>query len=102
MLAIFLTSSVFASASNDPVPLKNSLREEIRSHIVNINLGDVKSYDKHLKIQFMINDKNELVVLRTNNEDLDEVIKRNLNYKMIKTQDVNRNTVYSIKVNITD
>lgn len=102
MFAILMTSSLFASPANDPANLRSALTAEITSHIIKLNLADVTSASRELKIQFMVNDKNELVILRTNNEDLDGVVKSNLNYKMLKTQDVDRNTVYSIKVNITE
>ncbi len=93
---------VFSSASfaNTVPNSKNELRTEIASFINNINFSDTEAESELIHVHFMLNTKNELIVLSTDNKVLDAKIKNELNYREIKAGDVEANKVYTLPIRI--
>lgn len=56
-------------------------------------LGETK-----INISFFINAQNEVIVVSTNNRDLDAVVKSTLNYKKIAVNELEYNKVYTVPV----
>jgi len=56
-------------------------------------LGETK-----MSISFFINAQNEVIVVSTNNRDLDAVVKSTLNYKKIAVNELEYNKVYTVPV----
>lgn len=50
------------------------------------------------KISFIVNSNSELVVLSTNNRDLDDNVKSVLNYKKVAIDDLEFNKVYTLPI----
>ena len=71
---------------------------EIQTMIQDMDLNYSQLNNKTIKVHFMITTKNEIVVLRTNDDDLDDRIKFGLNYKELKNQDLEVNKVYILPV----
>lgn len=71
---------------------------EIKRVVKNIDFDMEKFDDQTVKVQFMINADNELVILRINNEDAEYLLKRTLNYKEIKENDLTVNKVYILPI----
>ena len=102
VFALLLTTSAFASNIPENSPTGNdALRKEIAKKFSNLDLAnlDLKG-NSVVKIQFMVNDHNELIVLRTDNKKLDSIVKSKLNYEEVKTTDISHNRLYSINVKI--
>lgn len=73
---------------------------EIQSLIKGIEF-DFESLDNQtVKVHFLINSANEVVVLRTSNEKTDNLIKANLNYKSLESRDLEVNKVYILPISI--
>ena len=51
-----------------------------------------------MSISFFINSQNEVIVVSTNNRDLDGVVKSTLNYKKIAVNELEYNKVYTVPV----
>lgn len=100
VIAIIISTAAMSYTINMDFSSTEKLRKEISDQLRNIDLSNYNTTDYEVKVQFTINDKNELVVLRTDNEVLDELIKDTLNYKRIDLTDVRRNSLYSIKVTL--
>ncbi len=72
--------------------------EEIETLIQNINF-DVAALDEEtIKVQFMINADDEIIVLQTDDTRVDRKIKSHLNYARIKNNDLETNKIYIIPV----
>ena len=100
IMAIIISTAAMSYTVNLDFSSTEKLRKEISDKLRNMDIRNYDISDYDVKVQFTINDKNELVVLRTDNEVLDKLIKETLNYKTIKLTDVRRNSLYSIKVTL--
>lgn len=97
-LCILLLST---AAQANPVPEKtNELRFEIADLIQNIDLGSAVDEEEVIHLNFTVNSKNEIIVLSTSHERLDERIKSELNYKAIKTKDIEQNKIFTLPVRL--
>ena len=93
---------VFSSASfaNTVPDSKNELRTEIASFINNINFTEAETESDVIHVHFMLNTKNEVIVLSTDNKVLDAKIKDELNYRQIKAGVAESNKVYTLPIRI--
>jgi hypothetical protein len=91
--------AVFANANNKPSNTKSET-EQIQSYLEKLEFNKVISTSTDVKISFLINDRNEMVVLSTNQSDLDLLIKAGLNYKQIDVSKLDRNTTYIMPVHV--
>jgi len=94
---ILFSSASFANGSPDN---KKELRTEIASFVNNINFTEAETKSEVIHVHFMLNTKNELIVLSTDNKVLDGKIKNELNYREIKANDAESNKVYTLPIRI--
>ena len=81
--------------------LKNiSETEQIQSILRKIDFERFADLPATVKVSFMINGKNELIVVNTNNKNLDGLIKSAMNYKQIAVTDLEYGKIYTIPVKI--
>jgi len=89
-LSVLLLVGLFSfSAMASSVDLKepktvNQQFSELLKGLLASDLAD----EKTVYVDFMINEKAEIIVLATNNKKLDETIKHKLNYKKLTTSDL--------------
>ena len=96
MTALFAFILGTVSASTEPET--NSARYEIKKLIEKANLtSDIKG-DITVNVTFMVNGKNELIIMSTDKKKLDSRIKSTLNYKKLKSSDMKVNTTYTLPV----
>ncbi len=98
--ALFISFSAYAGGTPTADTKYDELRTEIADIIKKVDLEDYNLEEDNVKIQFTINDNNEIIVLKTNNKKLDTVVKAYLNYKELKTTDADKNTLYAINVKL--
>ncbi len=91
--------AVFANANNKPTLIKSEIAQ-IQSYLEKLEFNKVISVSTDVKISFTINDRNEMVILSTNQESLDALIKTGLNYKQIDVSKLERNTTYIMPVHV--
>lgn len=97
-LCILLITTV---AQANPVPEKtNQLRFEIADLIQKLDFGAALDQEEVIHLNFTVNSKNEIIVLSTSNERLDRRIKLELNYKKVKTQDIEKNKIFTLPVRV--
>ena len=96
MTALFALILGTASASTNPET--NSARSEIKKLIEKANLtSDIKN-DVTVNVTFMVNSKNEIIIMSTDKKNLDSSIKSTLNYKKLKSSDMKVNVTYTLPV----
>lgn len=95
---ILIASSTFANDINTST--LDDLRTEIAKHLSNVDLEKLDGDSATMKIKFLVNDKNEVIVLSVDNDSFDETIKSRLNYQVLDTDDVVKNTVISVPVTL--
>lgn len=96
ILFAFVSSSTFAveSVANDP----NSFHKQIHQLLKNVDLEN--NEEKVVYIDFMLNDKAEIIILSTTDENMDLTLKSALNYKVIKTNELSYFKRYTVPVRI--
>jgi hypothetical protein len=95
--AFFAIVANSAHARNLTVP-KKSESAQIQSMLKNIEFEKFVSKETKISISFFINGQNEVIVVSTNNKELDSVIKSTLNYSKIAVEELEYNKVYTIPV----
>lgn len=98
--AVALLTSFSLIASSDLYePTSNSTAvEEIKALIKDISF-DLSALDAEtVKVQFMINADDEIIILQTNDKRVDRKIKNHMNYARIKNNDLEINKIYIIPV----
>lgn len=93
----FLTvsGSMFAA---DALPLIKPESAQIQTILKSIDFDKYISDETKLNISFFINAQNEIIVVSTNSQDLDSVVKSTLNYKRIAVNELEYNKVYTVPV----
>jgi len=102
VFAFAISAVSFATPFNTVNPLS-----ELRDEITNI-LGDefTVAIETEVKaeVQFMLNDKNEIVIVSviSENSDLDRYVKSKLNYKKVNTSGIIEGKVYRLPLTVTN
>jgi len=100
--AVALFASFSLSAHNpagvDENKTSSTAVEQIEALIQNINFDVTAMDEETIKVQFMINADDEIIVLQTDDQRVDWKIKSHLNYARIKNNDLEVNKIYIIPV----
>lgn len=86
--------------SNDKYPNVKTLRTEIINLIEKPDLTLIDNAKETVNLSFLVNSNNEVVVIDadTESEYLENYIKDQLNYQLIKTDYVQKHKIYHIKL----
>jgi hypothetical protein len=98
-LVCFLMLNTMVTANNKP-SAKKTETEQIKGYLQQMEFGKLQAKLTKVDIHFMINDRNELVIMNTNNPELDAMIKSSLNYKALTVSELSYNTLYIMPVNV--
>jgi hypothetical protein len=91
-----LTGSLFAN----PVETKLPEYQQIQKLVSTIDFSTLIDKETLIQVDFMINSSNEIVVIGTNDANLDNVIKSSLNYKKLDVSLLKKNEVYTLPIRI--
>ena len=94
MCAFTFSSAALASVN----PAETTSRVEIKNIIQDSEVFDGFENETTVHINFMVNSKNEIIVLSTNDKDLDNRLKSVLNYQKLKSTDIVANKKYTLPV----
>lgn len=96
---LFSTMPLQANPSNN-YPNVKTLRTELMALIKKPDLSVLDTREEVVKLSFLVNTNKEVVVIDadTKNNYLEEYVKVNLNYQPIKTDYVQLNKIYHIKL----
>ena len=100
LFALFSTMPLQANPDNNNYPNVKTLRTEIMALIKKPDLSTLDKQEEIVKLSFLVNTSKEVVVIdaNTKNDYLEDYIKENLNYQQIKTDYVQLNKIYHIKL----
>jgi hypothetical protein len=98
----FSVMAVFSSANNkhQQNSTVKSETSQIQAYLDKLDYGKLIPASTDLQVNFIVSDAKEIMVVSTNNLELDAFIKTNLNYKPIETNKLERNTTYTVFVHI--
>jgi len=100
--AFSILISSFAIANPDtglePATSSKTVTTKIKSIIQNLDINLDELDSKTVKLKFIINESDELVVLSTGDSDLDKTLKNALNYKAVDVANMKYNKVYILPV----
>jgi hypothetical protein len=96
---VFILMTQFSNAT-DVASTKKAESAQIQTFLNSIDFTNYIKSDTKINISFFINSQNEVIVVATNNKDLDSVVKSTLNYKKIAVNDLEYNKVYTVPVHI--
>lgn len=99
LCSLFSTMPLQANPINK-YPNVKTLRTEIMALIKKPDLSALDKQEETVKLSFLVNANKEVVVIAANtkSEFLEDYIKENLNYQQIKTDYVQLNKIYHIKL----
>lgn len=89
---------MIATLSMANVSPKNESLNSLKVHLEKIDFSKYVTEETKVMINFLVNEKNEVVVLSTNNPELDLLIKSAFNYKKINASDLEYNKPYTVPV----
>ena len=96
MAVAFITPNF---ASTNPIEGKTSKAiEEIQDIVKKIDFDQSTMTINKAKVFFMVNSFNEVVVIQTSSDEIDSVIKSELNYKTLQSRDLLVNKVYTLPI----
>ena len=93
-----LFALILGTASANTNPENTTARKEIKTWIQKANLAQNLQKDITVHVTFMVNEKNEIIVTSTDQENLDSTIKSTLNYKKLESTDMLVNKTYTLPV----
>jgi len=86
---LFVGLFAFSSFANGPVDKKpESINKQLSKLLKGIE-HDVAEDTKTIYVDFMINDKAEIIVVSTSDKNLDQALKSKLNYKKLEAPQLN-------------
>tara|TARA_Y100000385_G_scaffold8564_1_gene9013 strand:- start:57 stop:392 length:336 start_codon:yes stop_codon:yes gene_type:complete len=101
----FFLSSLFlfaiagsAFANNADLTPSKDLAKKIQTELSRVDLDYTQLNGETLKIRFMINERQEIIVLSTDNKKLDNTIKDALNYDRLESKELKPFEVYVVPV----
>ena len=97
---IFVLSLNISFASAIETEPTKSFETEISDLIRDIDLKNFDLEDGLIEVNFLINEKREIIVLSTTAQTLDRAIKTKLNYRVIESKDFTFNKRYTLPVRI--
>ncbi len=100
LLLSALFALILGTASANTNPETKTARNEIKSLIQKSNLVDNLKSDVSVNVTFMVNEKNEIIIMSTSQKSLDSRIKSTLNYKKLKSSDMKVNVAYTLPVTL--
>ena len=95
---MFALVGSFTTFANNPISNPNEIRQEILDLVSDIDVSDMDGDYERVYVQFLVNAKNEIVVLNVSESDYAKTIKSKLNYKKMDTEDAEKNQIYNIPV----
>lgn len=100
---LLVTSSLFMTASAADTKPTGDLKTQV-SNMLNKIQFETDDIDGNMEfsVNFIINDKKEIIVLSTNDAKYDIAVKNALNYKKINLESYKMNTTYQVSVNIQE
>jgi len=96
-LVLLLACTLQLSFAADSPDKKPDVYEQLSNYLKNFP-SDMVDEDMEVRISFMVTSESEIVVLKTSNDELDNFVKRSLNYKKLSNHDMEVNTVYVLPV----
>ena len=96
-LSLAFIALCFTTSFANPIFKANTdLQEKVKKVLNNFDFDDMEG--QTLKIRFMLNDKDEIIVVSTNDKNLDDRIKTALNYTKIDRENLRHFEVYVLPV----
>jgi len=95
-LAFLFSANTFATSSEAPIYGEPaSVTTQVQSYLNGI---DVKLPDgeKKVLVDFMLNNKGEIIILSTNDKELDKTIKARLNYEKLTNHGLTAKMTYTL------
>ena len=96
-LFLFAFASSLIANNSELTPSKD-LAKKIQSELSRVDLDYTQLNGETLKIRFMINEKQEIIVLSTDSKNLDLTIKDALNYDKLESQELKPFEVYVVPI----
>ncbi len=97
-LTFVFAGSLASFANNNPTTNTDEIRKEIKTLVNDIDVTDMDNTAETVKVQFIVNNDNEVVVLNVSDKDFESAIKYRLNYKKLKTDETIKNMIYSVPI----
>jgi hypothetical protein len=103
IVLVMSTSAIFSVSASETEPINQEIRKQLVSLLGNEFPFELKE-DQSVEISFIVNIKNEVVIVSVSSEDtnsaIDYYIKQKLNYQSLKVQGIKNDETYIIPLTI--
>ena len=86
------------SFANTTIKPSKDLATQVKSELNKIDLNFEALDGQTLRIRFMLNEQNEIIVVSTNNKKLDRAVKNALNYEKVDSGNLQAFQIYVLPV----
>ena len=93
--------AVSAMATTGPTDTPITVTKDIQAIIKSLDLDFKKLEDTTIKVKFMVNKNDELIIISTDS-DMDHTLKQALNYKQVETSGLKAYSVYVVPIRFED
>ena len=97
LLVAFLATTAFSNPN--PVVKSKTVNKQFVKMLKGLDVDNIET-STIIMVDFMINDKSEVIVLSTNSAELDAALKDRLNYKKLETTDLKTYSTYTLPISI--
>ncbi|NNE26909.1 MAG: hypothetical protein HKN09_08700 [Saprospiraceae bacterium] len=95
LLVAFLATSAFSNNTADLGP--ETVNQQFAKLLKGIDVSTLDT-DQTIYVDFMINEKSQIIVLSTNSKVLDRTLKARLNYKTLTTEELELFERYTVPI----
>ncbi len=97
-LSFVIACSVTSFANVNPNAHSAEIRNEIKTLIKDIDVSKMDNKEMTVKLQFIVNSSNEIVVVNVSDNEFESHLKNRLNYRKLKSKDTVKNKIYSLDI----
>jgi hypothetical protein len=98
LLTVLLFAAVTQLSTAADTPNNKPVGAQIQTLLNKIDFEKLGGKETKINITFFVNAQNEILVVSTNNQNLDNVLKSTLNYQKVAMSELEYNKMYTIPV----
>jgi len=95
---VLVLVSFSAEAHTSFAPDSKPEYAQLKKYLQKIDFTSFVKGATKINVNFLINSKNEVIVISTSDKDMDFTVKNALNYKQIEVSDLEYNKIYTLPV----
>ena len=97
-LMLLAVCTLTSFATNPESQITQEMASEISEILNDVDSDFIQDEETKVKLTFVVNEKNEMVVISTSSKNYDRFLKAKLNYHRISSDNAEQNHIYEVDV----